>query len=200
MVPCIAIGDGVAMVLAQARPECAAVAVQGISSAAFVASDLARLKPARTAIISLGGSDAPGTETAGSLRRLRQAVTAQRVIWLIPNASQAVRLAVTTVAAEWHDSLIDTRPPMPGQAPPRGLPPGAKPDLSPMSTLALHTAAAADHEAALLACGSSVDPGTLRAIMRVESAGRAAYHPRRASPSTQSFHRKSRCLFVGGRQ
>jgi type IV secretion system protein VirB1 len=76
-------------------------------------------------------------------------------IWLIPNASPAIRLAVTTVAAEWGDGLIDTQPPLPGQAP------------------ALHRATEADPEVALLACGSSVDPSTLRAIMRVESGSRA---------------------------
>jgi hypothetical protein len=110
MVPCIAIGDGVALGIAQARPECVAAAVVGISSAAFVASDLNRLRPADTAIISLGTSDPPGAEIADSLRRVREAVTANRVIWLNPNATPATRLAVATVAAEWHDSIIDTRP------------------------------------------------------------------------------------------
>jgi type IV secretion system protein VirB1 len=172
MLPCLAIGDGAALGLAQGRPECVAVAAQGITSAAFVASDLGRLKAAQTAIISIGASDAPGTSTASNLRRLRQAVTAERVIWLIPNASPAVLLAVTTVAAEWGDGLIDTRPPLPGQA--QARPAGA--DSAPAATAttttqALHRATAADPEAALLACGASVDPSTLQAIMRVESGG-----------------------------
>jgi type IV secretion system protein VirB1 len=174
MEPCIAIGDGVALGLAQGRPECVAVASQGITSAAFVASDLGRLKAAQTAVISLGGSDPAGADTAGSLRRLRQAVTAQRVIWLIPNASPAIRLAVTTVAAEWGDGLIDTRPLLPGQAPaqPKAASNAPAPQ-APRPTPALHRATEADPEAALLACGSSVDPSTLRAIMRVESGSRA---------------------------
>ena len=173
MVPCLAIGDGVALGLAQGRPECVAVAAQGMTSAAFVASDLGRLKAAQTAIISLGASDAPGIGTASNLRRLRQAVTAERVIWLIPNASPAVRLAVTTVAAEWGDGLIDTRPPLPGQASAQPPSAGSTPaTTAPTPTPALHRATAADPEAALLACGSSVDPSTLRAIMRVESGGR----------------------------
>ena len=116
MLPCIMIGDGMALGLAQGRPECAVAAVQGVSLPVFVASDLDRLKPAKTAIISLGASDAPGADTTGSLQRWRQAVTAQRVIWLLPDASPAVRLAITTVAAAWRDSLIDTRPPLPGRA------------------------------------------------------------------------------------
>jgi type IV secretion system protein VirB1 len=174
MVPCIAIGDGVALGLAQARPECVAVASQGVTSAAFVATDLGRLKAAQTAIISLGASDPTGADTASSLRRLRQAVTAQKVIWLIPNASPAVRLAVTTVAAEWRDGLIDTRPPLPGQAPAQPTSASSAPAApAPTPTPALHTATVADPEAALLACGSSVDPSTLRAIMRVESGSRA---------------------------
>ncbi|WP_284948022.1 lytic transglycosylase domain-containing protein [Acidisoma cladoniae] len=167
MVPCIAIGDGVALGLARGRPECVAAAVQGISSVAFVASDLGRLKPAQTAIISLGASDAPGADTTGSLRRLRQAVTAERVIWLVPNASPAVRLAITTVAAEWRDSLIDTRPALPAEAMAQ-VAPGAS-QAVPVPTPGLHVATGADPEAALMACGSSVDPSTLRAIMRVES-------------------------------
>jgi type IV secretion system protein VirB1 len=168
MLPCIAIGDGMALGLAQARPECAVAAVHGITSAAFVASDLGGLKPAQIAIISLGASDPVGADTAGSLRRLRQAVTAQKVVWLIPNASPAVRLAVTTVAAAWRDGLIDTRPP----AQPMGATSTTAAPASPPAP-ALHTATPADPEAALLACGSSVDPSTLQAIMRVESGGRA---------------------------
>jgi type IV secretion system protein VirB1 len=170
MVPCIAIGDGGALGLAEARPECVAAAVQGVLSGTFVASDLGRLKPAQT-VISLGASDAPGADTAGNLRRLRQAVTAERVIWFLPNASPAVRLAITTVAAECHDSLIDIRPPLAG--PPPGAPPAARTAPAPVeaSTPALHRATAADPEAALMACGASVDPSTLRAIMRVESGG-----------------------------
>ena len=174
MLPCLAIGDGVALGLAQGRPGCVAVAAQGTTSAAFVASDLGRLKAAQTAVISLGASDAPGTDTASNLRRLRQAVTAERVIWLIPNASPAVRLAVTTVAAEWSDGLIDTRRPLLGQAPAQPPSAGSAPaTTAPTPTPALHRATAADPEAALLACGSSVDPSTLKAIVRVESGGRA---------------------------
>jgi type IV secretion system protein VirB1 len=100
-------------------------------------------------------------------------VTAERVIWLIPNASPAVRLAVTTVAAE-GDGLIDTRPPLPGQAPAQPKAASNTPAAqAPTPTPALHRATEADPDAALLACGSSVDPSTLRAIMRVESGGRA---------------------------
>jgi type IV secretion system protein VirB1 len=170
MVPCIAIGDGVALGIAQARPECVAAAVVGISSAAFVASDLNRLRPADTAIISLGTSDPPGAEIADSLRRMREAVTANRVIWLIPNATPAARLAVATVAAEWHDSIIDTRP---AAAPGPVAPPQASAVAAQTRATSLHTATPADPEAALLACGASVEPSTLRAIMRVESGGQA---------------------------
>ncbi len=170
MVPCLTIGDELALGLPQGRPDCVAVAAPGITSAAL---DLGHLKSAQTAIISLAANDAPGAETVTNLQRLRQAVTAERVIWLMPNALPAVRLAVTTVAAEWGDGLIDTRPPLPGQAP--AQPPRASTATAataPTPTPTLHRATAADREAALLACGSSVDPSTLQAIMRVESGGR----------------------------
>lgn len=169
MVPCLIIGDGIAVGLAQARPVCAAVARKGVTSAAFVASDLSHLTPADTAVISLGGSDTPGMTTGADLQRVRQAITAQRVIWLIPNVSPAVRLAMATLAAQWRDSLIDVRAPStaPAQAP------KATPSAAPMQNGAPAPPAASqtDAEAALMACGSSVEPTTLRAIMRVESGG-----------------------------
>ncbi len=173
MVPCLAIGDELALGLAQGRPDCVAVAAPGITSAPFAALDLGRLKAAQMVIISLGANDAPGADTASNLRRLRKTVTAQRVIWLVPNASPAFRLGVTAVAAEWGDGLIDTRPPLAGQAQARPAGAGSAPAATATTTTqALHRAPAADPEAALLACGASVDPSTLQAIMRVESGGR----------------------------
>jgi len=171
MVPCLIIGDGVAMGLAQARPVCAAVAGKGVTSAAFVASDLDHLTPAETAVISLGGSDTAGMDTAADLQRVRQAITARRVIWLIPNASPVVRLAVTTVAAEWHDSLVDVRAPSAASAQAPKTAPSTAP--APKVAPAPHAASTTDAEGALMACGSSVEPTTLRAIMRVESGGHA---------------------------
>jgi len=172
MLPCLAIGDELALGLAQGRPDCVAVAAPGITSAPFAALDVGRLKAAQTVIISLGANDAPGADTASNLQRLRQTVTAQRVIWLIPNASPAFRLGVTAVAAEWGDGLINTRPLLPGQAQARPAGAGSAPAATATTTTqALHRATAADPEAALLACGASVDPSTLQAIMRVESGG-----------------------------
>ena len=176
MVPCILIGDTVTFNLAHARPACAAVAVQGISSAAFVASDLSHLVPAKTAVISLGANDAPSTETAASMQKLRQAVIAQKVVWLIPNASPAVRLAVTSVASQWHDGVVDIRTPEAAKPATAQATSAQKPAPVAAEVAAAqkagHDASPTDAEAALLACGSSVEPSTLRAIMHVESGGR----------------------------
>jgi len=165
MVPCIAIGDGTALGVANARPECVALGAVGISAQAFVATYLTHLQPADTAIISLGASDAVGSDVEGSLMRIRHAVTAGKVVWLMPYARPAVRFAVAQVAAAWHDSVIDTSP-----AAARGVEPtSAKTLASQTKRRDLPAADKKESEAALLDCGSTVDPSTLQAIMRVES-------------------------------
>lgn len=169
MLPCIAIGDGTAIGVAEARPGCVAIGAAGLSARAFVAGYLGRLKPARTAIISLGAFDAAGSDLAGELRRIRRAVHASKVIWLVPDARPASRLAVGTVAAEWNDSIIDTRSGGGTDAAPTPLEARA----AQTKKLSPPIAPRRDSNNSLLACGPTVAPTTLQAIIRVESGGDA---------------------------
>lgn len=169
MVSCIAIGDGTALGVGRVHSKCVPLTMVETSSGASIASDLKRPRPSDTAIITLGAGDRYGVEIIDKLRRARQAVTARKVIWLIPNATPPARQAAATVAAEWRDSIIDTRP---------SLPAADDPAQGPSSMAAgirnpeWHTATATDPGAALLACGSTVEPSTLSAIIRVESGDR----------------------------
>ena len=169
MVPCIAIGDGTAIGLAEARPGCTAIGAVGLSARAFVTGYIGRLQPADTAIISLGASDTGGPDLAGELRKVRRAVHASKVIWLIPDATPASRLAVGMVAAEWADNIIDTRSGSRADAAPKPLEALADQTEKLSPPVAKHR----DSDAALLACGSTVAPTTLQAIVRVESGGDA---------------------------
>jgi type IV secretion system protein VirB1 len=191
MVSCIAVGDGTALGIGLVHSKCVPLTVVKTSSGASIASDLKRPRPSDAAIITLGAGDRDGVEIIDNLRRARQAVTARKVIWLIPNATPPARQAAATVAAEWRDRIIDTRP---------SLPPGHDAAQRPSSMAAeirtpeWRTATATDPKASLLACGSTVEPSTLSAIIRVESGGRplainvngAENQPRQAATAAEA--------------
>ena len=111
MMPCILIGDSIAVGVGQARPECETVAQVGISSERYISTMLppGRTK-AETAIISLGVNDDISLDTLGNLRAVRARVAAQRVIWLLPGLKENVRSMIRTVASENGDRTLDTRP------------------------------------------------------------------------------------------
>jgi hypothetical protein len=56
LLECLVLGDSIAVGLGQARPECAVVAVSGITSERYVLTLHARPR-ARTVVISLGVND-----------------------------------------------------------------------------------------------------------------------------------------------
>lgn len=111
MMPCILIGDSIAVGVGQARPECETVAQVGISSERYVATMLppGRTK-AETAVISLGVNDDASLDTIENLRIVRGRIAAQRVVWLLPGLKENVRAIIRTVAAENGDRTVDTRP------------------------------------------------------------------------------------------
>lgn len=111
MMPCILIGDSIAVGVGQARPECETVAQVGISSQRYIAT---MLPPGRTqadtAVISLGVNDDISLDTLDNLRTVRARVAANRVVWLLPGLKENVREMIRTVAAENGDRTLDTRP------------------------------------------------------------------------------------------
>ena len=111
MLDCLILGDSIAVGVAQMRPTCASAARVGINSSSFVATMLgAAGQSVASVVISLGVNDSPKMATLGNLRRLRNAVQAHQVTWLLPGLKDEVRAAIQTVAAEHRDRLVDTKP------------------------------------------------------------------------------------------
>ena len=110
MLPCVVIGDSIAVGVGQNRPDCTTVAQVGINSGRFVAQLLPRGRmDVDQAVISLGVNDGEGLDTLGNLRAVRSRVSARQVVWLLPNLKPQVREMIRVVAEENGDRLIDTR-------------------------------------------------------------------------------------------
>jgi lysophospholipase L1-like esterase len=109
MVACMVLGDSLAVGVSRARPECQVVAVSGITSARFLQTWVGP-GSARDVVISLGANDGDSIDTLANLRRLRAAVRARTVYWLLPGHSAQARAAIRSVAALFRDRLIDTAP------------------------------------------------------------------------------------------
>lgn len=109
MIPCLVLGDSIAVGVGIARPECTTHAKSGITSEAFVQTML-RPEDAQTVIVSLGANDDGTIRTADNLRELRRTVSARTVIWLLPGLKEPQRVLIRQVAAGFGDKLIDTRP------------------------------------------------------------------------------------------
>lgn len=111
MIPCITIGDSIAVGVGQARPECEVIARVGISSGRYVANMLPHGRMgAGAAVISLGVNDGDTADTLDNLRTVRGRIDADTVVWLLPGLKEAVREMIRTVAAENGDRTLDTRP------------------------------------------------------------------------------------------
>jgi lysophospholipase L1-like esterase len=109
LLPCLVIGDSIAVGVGQQLPECRTEARKGITSHQFMAETRPD-KRADRIVISLGANDDAAARTLDNLTELRRSVQASVVYWLIPAASQRVRAAVRTVAGRYGDRIIDTAP------------------------------------------------------------------------------------------
>lgn len=106
MIPCLILGDSIAVGIAHHRPDCVAEARVGRPSAAQ------RLPGVRAGVvvISLGSNDGGArAATLGHLRELRRGTLAVRVLWVVP-ASPRAAAAVRQVAAEFGDDTLDMTP------------------------------------------------------------------------------------------
>lgn len=108
MVPCVVLGDSIAVGIGLYRPECETVAKVGITSARYIDTLLVH-HTAGAAIISLGVNDDQTVPTLADLRRVRAEVTARQVVWIIPNVKDFARNAVRQVALENGDATLDLR-------------------------------------------------------------------------------------------
>jgi lysophospholipase L1-like esterase len=94
------------------RHTCVREAEIGITTHAYTVKylgmPLVRDVPYRTAVISLGSNDAGAPNLIQDLRRIRQTVIAERVVWILPSESRRPnsRTQVKQIAAEYNDDTI----------------------------------------------------------------------------------------------
>jgi hypothetical protein len=107
MIPCIVMGDSIAVGVAQFRPDCESVAQSGITSKRYI-DTLLQAQSAQIVIISLGVNDDDTVDTLANLREVRRNVRGRIVYWLLPGIKPRARAAISAVAGEFGDRLIDT--------------------------------------------------------------------------------------------
>jgi lysophospholipase L1-like esterase len=118
LIPCLVIGDSIAVGIGHTLPECRTEARVGINSRQFV-FELLSPQQADTVVISLGANDGSSAYTIPNLLRVRETVNGRRVYWLLPPHHANARLAIRTVATQFGDRMIDCTP----EAGPDGLHP-----------------------------------------------------------------------------
>jgi lysophospholipase L1-like esterase len=109
LIPCLVIGDSIALGVGQALPECHTEARVGVSSRQFV-HEFSSPQQADRVVISLGVNDGPSPQTIPNLQRLREKLRGRAVYWLLPAHHDYARTAIVTVAARFGDWLIDCAP------------------------------------------------------------------------------------------
>jgi lysophospholipase L1-like esterase len=118
LIPCLVIGDSIAVGVGQYLPECRTEARVGITSQRFV-HELLSPRDADKLVISLGVNDGVSAYTIANLQRVRETVRGRAVYWLLPPNHEHARAAIRLVAEQFGDRLIDCTP----QAGPDGLHP-----------------------------------------------------------------------------
>ena len=109
MIPCLILGDSLAVGVGQARPECIVAAEVGINSSRYLQIWRPPMQ-AKTVVISLGVNDSLDIETEQNLRQLRHGITAETVYWLVPGIHPTARTAVHDIARAFGDKVIDVAP------------------------------------------------------------------------------------------
>jgi lysophospholipase L1-like esterase len=107
------IGDSIAVGTAIARPECVSYSKGGWNSWQWNKYYLpkASAQPSQTVIISLGANDHKGVKTEAELRKLRSAITANKVFWISPGKERkpVAQDAIERIAKE-HGDVVLPRP------------------------------------------------------------------------------------------
>lgn len=109
VVLCLSLGDSLAVGVGQQLPQCRVEAEIGITSARYAIEHRSPHYADRV-VISLGVNDGAGANTLENLARVRSAVSARSVIWLLPFGHSDARAAIQTIARRFGDRTIDTSP------------------------------------------------------------------------------------------
>ena len=110
MIDCLILGDSIAVGTAMARPECVSYAKGGWNSWQWNKDYLSKAisQPAKTVIISLGANDHKGVKTEQELRKMREAIKADRVFWISPGRERKPipQEAIEQIAKEYGDTVL----------------------------------------------------------------------------------------------
>jgi len=111
MIDCMILGDSIAVGTHQFRPECVAHARGGINSwqwrKEYLERDQGNNLAAETVIISLGSNDHRGVKTLEEISRIRLAVRAKRVFWILPAINPDIQARIREVAAGFGDTVLE---------------------------------------------------------------------------------------------
>jgi len=100
---CAIIGDSIAVGIANTRREC----IRNARVGRTVEQQQPLSVRSKVLVISLGSNNRNDFEA--SLRRLREASTADSVLWILPSSPLGSREIVRRVAAEFGDRTLDAR-------------------------------------------------------------------------------------------
>lgn len=107
---CMVIGDSIAVGTAMYRPECVSYSRGGWNTWQWNRDylDKASSKSYKTVIISLGANDHKGVKTEQELRKMRQAIKADRVFWISPGMERkpVPQTAIEQIAKEYGDFVL----------------------------------------------------------------------------------------------
>ena len=110
MIDCLIIGDSIAVGTAMARPECVSYSKGGWNTLQWNKDYLSKAAehPAKTVIISLGANDHAGVKTEKELRKMREAITGNRVFWIDPGQDRkpSPHDAIIRIAKEYGDTVL----------------------------------------------------------------------------------------------
>lgn len=107
MIDCLFIGDSIAAIVQPFKPECGVVAAASLSSVAFNVRYHHQRFEAKTVVISLGTNDQLYAVTRDELMFLRERVSADRVVWIMPPIKPAIRDIVRSVAGRHGDGIVE---------------------------------------------------------------------------------------------
>lgn len=108
---CLILGDSIGVGLSEKLPECTRLATVGLSTAGWLHryGGLNAYAPHDYVVISLGSNDGRVYAMA-NLRRIRDQVTAKRVIWVLPACNELARRGIEHLAAYNGDSVVSFQP------------------------------------------------------------------------------------------
>jgi len=110
MIDCMILGDSIAVGTHQFRPECVVYARGGINSwqwrKEYLERDQGNNLVAETMIISLGSNDHKGVKTLEEISKIRLAVRAKRVFWILPAIKPDIQNMIREVAVGFGDTVL----------------------------------------------------------------------------------------------